>query len=55
MYVMLCYISCIGIYRPKVMVWRRFGLKTGIDFAHFGLKSGMGNYDSVRMCLSFQL
>ena len=29
---------------------RRLGLKTGIDFAHFGLKSDMGlvgNYGSV--------
>ena len=37
------------------MVWflRRFGLKTGIDFAHFGLESGMvfdrttGVYESI--------
>ena len=26
---------------PKGVVLRRFGLKTGIDFAHFGLESGM--------------
>ena len=26
---------------PRGMVWRRFGLKTGIDFAHFGPESGM--------------
>ena len=30
-------------YVPLQRVWflRRFGLKTGIDFAHFGLESGM--------------
>ena len=26
---------------PKSMVLRRFGLKTGIDFLHFSLESGM--------------
>ena len=26
---------------PKGRVLRRFGLKTGIDFAHFGLELGM--------------
>ena len=26
----------------RVGVLRCFGLKTGIDFAHFGLQSGMG-------------
>ena len=26
---------------------RRLGLKTGIDFAHFGLKSGMGQCMNV--------
>ena len=34
----------------RVWFWRSFGLKTGIDFAHFGLESGMvyqGNYGSV--------
>ena len=37
------------LYKPyryvppqKVSFLRRFGLKTGIDFAHFGLESGMG-------------
>ena len=45
---------------PPQRVWfsRRFGLKTGIDLAHFGLESGMvyqGNYGSVRTRLSFQL
>ena len=36
------YISHTGMYRPKGwgQVWRRFGLKKGIDFAHFGLESG---------------
>ena len=54
------------LYKPKSgyvqpqRVWfsSRFGLKTGIDFAHFGLESGMvyeGNYGSVWMRLSFQL
>ena len=30
-------------YVPLQRVWflRRFGLKTGIDFVHFGLESGM--------------
>ena len=35
----------------------RFGLKTGIDFAHFGLIFGYGlrrNYGCVSMCSSFQ-
>ena len=25
----------------RVWLWRRFGLRTDIDFAHFGLESGM--------------
>ena len=36
------------LYKPyryvppdRVRFLRRFGLKTGIDFAHFGLESGM--------------
>ena len=37
------------LYRPpyryvpprRVWLWRRFGLRTDIDFAHFGLESGM--------------
>ena len=41
----LPYISHVDVCRlgaaPKGMVLRRFGLKTGIDFAHFGLESGM--------------
>ena len=28
-------------YRVGLRFLRRFGLKTGIDFAHFGLESGM--------------
>ena len=35
---------------PKEGLLRRFGLKTGIDFAHFGLESGSGswgNYGTV--------
>ena len=38
----LPYISHIGVCRPKEYGFlRRFGLKTGIDFAHFGLESGI--------------
>ena len=46
----LPYISHIRMYRPKgygfcqeprLLFLRRFGLKTGIDCAHFGLESGM--------------
>ena len=38
----LPYISHIGMCRPKrVGCFRCFGLKTGIDFTHFGLESGM--------------
>ena len=37
----LPYISHKGICRPRVGFLRRFGLKMGIDFAHFGLESGM--------------
>ena len=38
----LPYISHIGMYRPKGLGFlRRFGLKTGIDFAHLGLELGM--------------
>ena len=38
----LPYISHTGMCRPKEegQVLRRFGLKTGIDFAYFGLESG---------------
>ena len=42
----------------RVGFLRRFGLKTGIHFAHFGLESGMvfggTNYGSVWRYLSFQ-
>ena len=38
----LPYINHIGMCRPyRVGFLRRFGLKTGIDFADFGLESGM--------------
>ena len=37
----LPYISHKGMPAHRVGVFRRFGLKTGIDFAHFGLESGM--------------
>ena len=38
----LPYISQKGMCRPKrVGFLTRFGLKTGIDFAHFGLELGM--------------
>ena len=53
------------LYRPyryvppqRVRFLRRFGLKTGKEFAHFGLESGMvfeettGVYE--RICRSFQ-
>ena len=47
-----------SLYKPysgyvplkRLWFWRRFGLKTGIDFAYFCLESGMvyqGNYGSV--------
>ena len=36
----LPYISHKGMPAHRVGVFRRFGLKTGIDFAHFGLESG---------------
>ena len=36
------YISHIGMCSPKGMVFlRRSGLKTSVDFTHFGLESGM--------------
>ena len=38
----LPYINYIDVCRPhRVGFLRRFGLKTGINFAHFGLESGM--------------
>ena len=46
----LPYMSYMGMCRPIGWGFARFGLKTGIDFAHFVLESGMvfpGNYGSV--------
>ena len=41
-WVLLPYIRYIGMCRPKGYGFlSRFGLKTGIDFEHFGLKLGM--------------
>ena len=48
---------------PPQRVWclRRFGLKTGIHFAHFGLESGMvfekttGGYESINRRFQFQV
>ena len=46
---LLPYISHIGMCRPqRVGFLHRFGLKTGIDFAHFGLESGMV-YDGTKV------
>ena len=42
----------------RVGFLRRFGLKTGIDFAHFGLESGMvfegntGVYERIQFQIS---
>ena len=43
-----CALGGTPLYKPhryvpphRVGFLRRFGLKTGIDFAHFGLESGM--------------
>ena len=33
--------QCVSLSVPRGRVLRRFGLKTGIHFAHFGLESGM--------------
>ena len=48
---LLPYISYIGMCRPIGQgILRRFGLKRGIQFAKFGLESGMvfeGNYESA--------
>ena len=35
------YISYIGICRPKGMVFEPFWSENGVDFDHYGLKSGM--------------
>ena len=50
-------------YVPPQRVWffRRFDLKTGIDFAYFGLESGMvfekttGRYESIYRRFQFQM
>ena len=40
---------------PRVWFLHRFGLKTGIDFAHFGLESGIvfegttGMYEAIKL------
>ena len=41
----------------RVGVFRRFGLKTGIHFAHFGLESGVvfeGTKECMNVSVSFQ-
>ena len=38
----------------RVGFLRRFDPKTGMDFAHFGLESGMVYEGTVSMCSSFQ-
>ena len=41
----------------RVGFLRRFGLKTGIHFAHFGLESGMvfeGTTECINVSMSFQ-
>ena len=40
--------------RPIVGFLRRFGLQTGIHFAHFGLESGMAFEGTTGAYLSFQ-
>ena len=47
----LPYISHIGMSAPSVGFLRRFGLKTGIDFAHVGLESGMV-FEGTTECVS---
>ena len=48
----LPYISHIGVCCPKEYGFlRRFGLKTGIDFAHFGLESGIV-FRELRWCIN---
>ena len=46
------------VYKPyryvpyhRVGFLRRFGLKTGIDFSHFGLESGMV-FDGTMECMN---
>ena len=56
----LPYIGHIGMCPPhqRVRFLRRFGLKTGKEFAHFGLESGMVFEETTgvykRICRSFQ-
>ena len=58
----LPYIGHIGMcpphYHQRVRFLRRFGLKTGKEFAHFGLESGMVFEETTgvykRICRSFQ-
>ena len=46
---------------PKSMLLSRFGLKTGIDFLHFSLESGMvfegttGVYERTYLSIQFQM
>ena len=48
----------ISVYKPyryvsphRVWFLRRFALKTGIDFAHFGLESGMV-FEGTTACMN---
>ncbi|CAH3196015.1 unnamed protein product, partial [Porites evermanni] len=43
----------ICMCRPSGRVLHRFGLKTGIHFAHFGLESGMVFEVTTRVCSSY--
>ena len=58
----------VPLYKPygyvppqRVGFFRRFGLKTGIGFAYFGLESGMvfekttGRYESIYHRFQFQM
>ena len=48
----LPYVSHVGMCRPKEYGFlRRFGLTTGIDFAHFGLESGIV-FRELRWCIN---
>ena len=55
-------ISCVGYVPPhRVGFLRRFGLKTGIHFVHFGLESAMvfkgttGVYELIILSFQFQM
>ena len=39
-----------GVHRVGFL--RRFGLKTGIHFAHFGLESGMVFFEGTTECMN---